>query len=304
MVNMDKLSILKQIEKDYGQFSAIRSSRPSDKLARFSRAQHEKLEKAFGDKEPIVSAEWIARHYLASKKISLAALYFTQSEKLLSEGMKNLSFYACYYSLFSALSANIILNIDFRLDKVREISHTALAREIENYYVRSCVYDEEVVRLLEELRFCRELYSYHLPIAGDVIHGNSILNINLLHERLAKILPVCMQVAEMQSYLSYYAWNSSVGQPCDFSAEHIPEIDELFWSIVTRDGSSSLSHQDRGDYYLLGYFLKSGQPIPITWLINEKVLEEVECGWGEESDPNGYQIGSIAHYLAKVTGAL
>jgi len=108
----------------------------------------------------------------------------------------------------------------------------------------------------------------------------------------------------MQSYLSYYAWKSAVGKPYDFSAQQVPEIDELFWSIVTRNGKSSLSHQDRGDYYLLAYFLKSGQPIPITWYINEKVLEEVECGWGEESETAGYHIGSIAHYLAKVTGAL
>lgn len=301
---MAKLSILKQIEKDYGEFSAIRDSRPSDKVARFSRAQYEKLERIFGRNDPIVTAEWIARHYLASKKISLAALYFTQSEILISQGMKNLSFYACYYSLFSALSANILLNTDFQLNKVREISHTALAREIRNYYVRSGIYDEEVVLLLDELRFCRELYSYHLPISGDVIHGETILNVDRLHDRLGKILPLCLQVSDMQSYLSYYAWESAVGRPYDFNIQQTPEIDELFWSIVTRNGSSSHSHQDRGDYYLLAYFLKSGQPIPLTWLINEKVLEEVESGWVEGTDSAGYDIGSIAHYFAKVTGAL
>lgn len=301
---MAKLSILKQIEKDYGEFSAIRACRPSDKIARFSRAQYEKLEKILETNSPIVTAEWIARHYLASKKISLAALYFTQSETLLSQGMKNLSFYACYYSLFSALSANILLNTDFQLSKARDISHNALTREIENYYVRSGVYDEEIVRLLDELRFCRELYSYHLPISGDVIHGETILDVDRLHDRLSKILPVCLQVSDMQSYLSYYAWESAAGHSYDFGAQQIPEVDELFWSIVTRDGTSSLSHQDRGDYYLLAYFLKNGQPTPLTWLINEKVLEEVECGWFEGSEPTGYDIGSVAHYLAKVTGAL
>ncbi|MGY8820042.1 MAG: hypothetical protein ACKVLM_11660 [Pseudomonadales bacterium] len=300
---MAKLSILKQIEEDYGEFSAIRDSRPSDNVARFSRAQYEKLIKILGVNEPFITAEWIARHYLASKKISLAALYFTQSEVLLGQGMKNLSFYACYYSLFSALSANVLLNTDFQLDKVREISHSALARDIENYYVRIGVYDGEVVRLLDELRFCRELYSYHLPLSGDVIHGETILDVDRLHDRLSKILPLCIQVSDMQSYLSYYAWESAVGRPHEFSTEETPKIDELFWSIVTREGKSALKHQDRGDYYLLAYFLKSGRPIPITWLINEKVLEEVECGWGEESEMADYHIGSVARYLAKVTGA-
>lgn len=301
---MAKLSILKEIEKDYGEFSAIRGSRPSDKVACFSRTQYEKLEKVLGGNDPIVTAEWIARHYLASKKVSLAALYFTQSETLLTQGMKNLSFYACYYSLFSALSANLLLNADFKLEKVREVSHRALAREIDNYYVRSGVYDGEVVRLLDELRFCRELYSYHLPISGDVIHGENVLDIHHLHDRLGEILPVCLQVADMQSYLTYYAWGSAVGRPYDFRTQQIPEVDELFWSIVTRSGTSALNHQDRGDYQLLAYFLKSGQPIPLTWLINEKVLEEVECGWVAESETTGYHIGSVAHYLAKVTGAL
>lgn len=300
---MARLSILKKIESEYGEFTAIRASRPSDKIARFSRAQYEKLQKKLGANDPIVSAEWIARHYLASKKISLAALYFTQSETLINQGMKNLSFYACYYSLFSALSANVILNTDFSLDKVREISHSALAREIENYYVRSGVYDKEIVRLLDELRFCRELYSYHLPISGNVIHGDTILDVDSLHGRLSEVLPTCLQVSDMQSYLTYYAWQDVVGQPYNFGAQQQPEIDALFWSIVTREGNSSLMHQDRGDYYLLAYFLKGGLPAPLTWLINEKILEEVECGWGEQSETDGYEIGSVASYLAKVTGA-
>ncbi|MBH3362208.1 hypothetical protein [Pseudomonas sp. URMO17WK12:I11] len=297
------MSILKKIESEYGEFSAIRDRLPRDCVGKFSKSHYEKLKKLFVDGEYLVGVEWIARHYLASKKISLAALYFTQSETLQERGMKNLSFYACYYSLFSALSANMLLNADFRLDKVRTISHSALARDIENYFVKTNIYDREVVSLLEELRFCRELYSYHLPISGDVIHGKTVLDIDSLHVRLGETLPICLQMSDMQSYLSYYAWEEVVGRPIDVLNERMSEVDDLFWSIVQREGPSSISHNDRGDYMLLGYFLKTGKPIPMTWLINEKVLEEVECAWEEEECDDGYQISSVAQYLSRVIRA-
>lgn len=297
------MSILKRIESEYGKFSALSKEVSREKLGRFSKVQHEKLKKIFGNRDVFVGVEWIARHYLASKKVSLAALYFTQSQALQAQGMKNLSFYACYYSLFSALSANMLLNADFSLEKVRSISHSALAREIENYYVRQNIYAREIVSLLEELRFCRELYSYHLPISGDVIHGETALDITTLHSRLGNVLPVCMQMADVQSYLTYYAWKEVIGDQLDISSEHMPRVDELFWSIVQREGPSSLSHKDRGDYMLLAYYLKMGSPIPISWFINEKLMEDVECAWGEQVSDEGYQIDSVARYLSNVIRA-
>lgn len=297
------MSVLKRIENEYGKFSALSADISREKLGRFSRVQHEKLKKIFGNHDVFVGVEWIARHYLASKKISLAALYFTQSQSLQVQGMKNLSFYACYYSLFSALSANMLLNADFSLEKVRSISHSALARDIDNYYVRQDLYAREIVSLLEELRFCRELYSYHLPISGDVIHGDTALDITALHSRLGKVLPVCMQMADMQSYLTYYAWKEMVGEGLDIASEYMPKVDELFWSIVQREGPSSLSHKDRGDYRLLGYYLKTGSPIPISWFINDKLMEDVECAWGEQENDEGYQIDSVARYLSNVIRA-
>ncbi|NMZ48078.1 hypothetical protein [Pseudomonas poae] len=297
------MSVLKNIENEYGEFSALRANICREKLGRFSRVQQEKLKKIFGDHDVFIGVEWIARHYLASKKISLAALYFTQSQALQVQGMKNLSFYACYYSLFSALSANMLLNADFSLEKVRSVSHSALARDIDNYYVRQDLYAREIVSLLEELRFCRELYSYHLPISGDVIHGDTALDITALHSRLSNVLPVCMQMADMQSYLTYYAWKEVVGESLDITSEYMPKVDELFWSIVQRAGPSSLSHKDRGDYRLLAYYLKTGSPIPISWFINDKLMEDVECAWGEQENDEGYQIDSVARYLSNVLRA-
>lgn len=296
------MSILKEIESTYGTFETLRESASANKLGIFSRSQHDKLAKIFSKGDYLPRIEWIVRHYLASKKMTLAALYFTQSEELEGRGMKNLSFYACYYSIFSVLSANMLLAADFKLEKVREISHTAVSREILNYFVKSGVYSQGVVDLLEELRFCRELYSYHLPISGDVLSGSSTLDVESLHSRLSETLPVCLQVLEMQSYLSHYAWKKTVKGRLEFQDEYAREIDDLFDSVVQRESESGFSHLDRGDYSLLGYFLKSGEPLPITWLINDKVLEEVEGSWGDEPE-DGYKISSVASYISSVTGA-
>ena len=88
------MSILKEIESTYGTFEILRESAPADKLGIFSRSQHDKLAKIFSKGDYLPRIEWIVRHYLASKKMTLAALYFTQSEELEGRGMKNLSFYA------------------------------------------------------------------------------------------------------------------------------------------------------------------------------------------------------------------
>lgn len=62
------MSILKNIENEYGEFSALRANICREKLGRFSRVQQEKLKKIFGDHDVFIGVEWIARHYLASKK--------------------------------------------------------------------------------------------------------------------------------------------------------------------------------------------------------------------------------------------
>ena len=77
-------------------------------------------------------------------------------------------------------------------------------------------------------------------------------------------------------------------------------VDDFFHSIVGIDDSSrERSHYDDGDYYYLGYYLnKLKRPMPISWFINDKILDELESHWTDEDESNGYSITSVAEYLS------
>ena len=55
------------------------------------------------------------------------------------------------------------------VDKVQKISHGKVFKYIDNFLVRHTIYPENVMDLLNELKLMRELYSYHLPLAGTFI---------------------------------------------------------------------------------------------------------------------------------------
>lgn len=296
------MTILDNIESSYSVFNAINTLYKRQDLERFSDGLYQKYCSLFSDKKYITNVAWIGRHYLASKKIAMSALFYTQAKYLMTRRMKNLASYACYYALFNGLSANLLMSPYIDLGTARSISHSALAKQVENFFVRRGIYQKQILDLLGDLRFSRELYSYHLPLQGPSSDNDHQLSIGRLFELLTEMLPAVLQTSSLLSYLSYSAWEKKVGKPIDEYEKHRDSVDGFFHSIVGYDDSTGTRrHYDDGDYMQLGYYLlKLGQPMPIAQFITDKILDEIEGGWAEEEErEGGYEIESVAAYLAE-----
>lgn len=291
-----------KITKEYGGFDVLTEELTSATLEKFSTRLYEKFCAQFHSKDYMTNVRWILRTYSSAKKTLLSALFVTQADHLEGLMMQNLQFYTCYYALFNALSSNLLLHPDISFDRVQEISHGQIFKEIENYYIRFDIYDNGLLRLLSESRLSRELYSYHLPLGGMEIAEDRKLNPSKIFSDIQKYLPRILQVSSLQSFIAYYAWMKKVGTQIDEYDKHQREVDDLFFSLIHRQDHLKLHLAfDEADYQSLGYMLnKVGQPFPISWFIPEKMLDDLELGLEQEkSSAAAYQVSDIARYLSK-----
>ena len=131
--------------------------------------------------------EWVLRHYNASKKITLSALFYTQTQYVHGKNCKNLEFYALYYCLFNAYLSNIYLLPYLAFEKLKRISHSKLFKHIETHFVGSGLYNVDALELLNELRLAREAYSYNFPLGGSSFRRGQKLHIDEMYKRVKTI---------------------------------------------------------------------------------------------------------------------
>lgn len=295
------MTIFESIEPGLGKFVALTNATDPDKLNDFIDANFKKYCEVFRAQNYMKNVEWMVRHYLASKKIALSAVFYTQAAYLLKRNMKNLAFYASYYAYFNALSSNLILSPNLELKFVRSVSHGGLATKIENFFVRRNIHPPQTLKLLGDLRFARELYSYHLPLSGggkSDAEGN--LDAERLFGRLTELLPCALQTSNMLSYLSYAAFERKGAGTPDEYGKYQTQVDTLFHSIVGHDDAAGTRcHYDDGDYRQLGsYLTKFERPMPIAWVIHDWTLDELESYWTDSDDESGYSIEAVSEYLS------
>jgi hypothetical protein len=300
------MGMFQKIVNEYGGFETINSVIGTKELDRICDKLYQKYCKEFENESYLKNVEWLLRHYNASKKVTLSVLFFTQTQFIYDKNCKNIAFYMMYYSLFNAFLSNIILLPYLPIEKVRKISHGKVFKYIENFFVKTRYYDISAIDLLNDLRLVRELYSYHLPIGGTIVKEGKKLHVDKIYQRLGNLLPIVLQITNMLSYLSYYAWKKKVGKALDEYEKYQTEVDTMFFSFIEYTdylGKHCLIDDD--DYYRQGYVLRKWKtPFPISWFITEKMCEDLECGWEQAEDTlDGYNINEVAHYLASTIDA-
>ena len=300
------MSIFEKINKTYRcKFDDIVEYHGKDVVAKFSDKLYAGYCKSFSNRSYLLYYEWILRHYQAAKKIVLASLFYTQTGYLFSKKTRNLSFYSMYYALFNAYSSNIILLPYLNLEQVGKLSHSNIFKNLSNYFVKYGVYDQNFIDLLNKLRLNREAYSYRLPLGGSFLREeNEELNIETLYDDLSKKLPVTIQLSELMSYLSFFAWNKKIGKMVDEYEKYQTECDELFFSFIEiHDHLGKYCLIDNDDYHRQGGTLrKFSSPFPLSWITTEKICEDLECGWdydesGEMEDTD-FDINEVAGYIS------
>ncbi|NJA06847.1 hypothetical protein HC024_14115 [Methylococcaceae bacterium WWC4] len=296
------MGIFKKLTTEHGGFEDISELVGEDKLDKYCDRIYQQYCRLYSAPDYLLNVEWLLRHFNASKKMTLSALFYTQTEYLFNHNIKNQVFYSMYYCLFSAFSSNILLFPQTSLNKVQKISHSNIFKLVENYLVKTGVYNSQVIDLLNELRLMREAYSYHLPLGGSFLRDGEKVNIESLFIKLKDILPIVLQITNLFSYLSYYAWNKKVGKAIDEYTKHQSEVDAMFFSFIEiHDHLGKYCLIDDDDYLRQGYVLRKwNTPFPISWFITEKMCEDLECGW---EDGEGYDINEVARYLVSTTNA-
>ncbi|MFP7721791.1 hypothetical protein [Lysobacter sp. A3-1-A15] len=294
------MPVLENIHEEYGRFEALSKSSHGPHLAEYTDALYANFCHSFKEADYKTSVIWVGRSYLAAKKILLAGICFTQAEKLYEMNFRNLTAYTLYYALFSALSANLLINPHTKLSLSRSISHSALPKQIRSLLVRNRIYEESTLDLLRDLRFARELHSYHLPLSASFTSDSSDGQHYL--EAVREAMPRVLQLSSLTSHVAYRAWTRKVGEIDDQYDQHQLFVDEFFESIVGRDDASGRRmHYDSADYYLLGYLLtRVKQPLPLSWLIEQKMSEELEIYWQSqrEDQPFEYDPAIASSYLS------
>jgi len=304
------MSIFDKITSTYRcNFDELISFSSIEVIKNFSEKSYEGYCKTFSTSSYLLYYEWILRHYQASKKIVLASLFFTQSEYLLKRKTRNLAFYGMYYALFNAYSANIILLPYLPLKSITCISHNNIFKTIPNFFNKYGIYDDCFIDLLNKLRLTREAYSYRLPLGGSFIRKeNEELNIETLFGDLSSKLPIIFQLSELMSYLSYFAWGKKIGRVPDEYDIYQSQCDSLFFSFIEiHDHLGKYCLIDNDDYQRQGWALKNySSPFPLSWVITERICEDLECGWdynedGEE-DESDFNINEVGGYIAACIG--
>lgn len=298
------MGIFEKIIHEYGGFEVIIDRIGREKLDKYCDRIYQQYCALFEQASYLKNVEWVIRHFNASKKMTLSALFYTQTQYLFEHHVKNITLYSMYYCFFNACCSNILLLPHLPLDKVQRISHVKAFKYIENYLVRKTIYQESVINLLNELKLMRELYSYHLPLAGTFVKDKDNLRPYTLLKSIENILPLVLQISNMLSYLSHYAWDKKVGKALDEYEKYQSEVDQIFFSFIEHhDYLGKYCIIDDDDYRRQGYVLrKFPTPFPISWFITEKMCEDLECGW-EQFENEGYDINEVGGYLAHTINA-
>jgi len=304
------MGIFEKITSQYKcRFDDLLAHRGETVVTAFSDKMYQGFCDHYSHANYLTYTEWLLRHYHASKKLVLAALFFTQTEFLFTRKMRNLSLYAMYYSLFSAFSSNVILLPYMELRSVRSASHTSLFSIISDHFIKYQIYDKSYIELLNELRLGREAYSYRLPLSGKFASGKeNALNLDFLFPKLSELLPIIFQTSELISYISYFAWNKRVGQIADEYESFENESNDLFFSFLEiHDHLGKYCLIDDDDYYRQNYVIKNFKsPFPISWIATSKICEDLECNWDCNEDGSEFEhdfdINCVGAYINNCIG--
>lgn len=295
------MGLLEKLSPNYGSFENAITIIGEKTLDNYCNKIYKYFCNEFENSHYLKTFEWHLRHYSSAKKMVLSALFFKQTQYLESHKLKNLTLYTCYYCLYNAFASNLILLPYLKIKQIIKISHSQVFKDIENYFVKSKIYSTEYLQLLNILKSGRELYSYHLPLENTFLENIRADSESYFIEKLTKVLPVILQISNIISFMSYFAWKKKVSPLVDEYHKYQYECDQLFFSFIQHeDFFGSKFFLDDGDWYLQGQLISYGGFMPIKWFVGDKMCEHLACSWENFESDYGFDIESVEDYLVNI----
>lgn len=179
------------------------------------------------------------------------------------------------------------------------ISHQNTIKHIENFFFKKGIYSKSELELFENLRFCREQYSYHLPLSGVNFKNGRFSEKTLMQETTRALIPI-LNITNVMSYLSHFAWKKKINKMPDECDEKSDKANEMFKKAITHESHNGHAiGADNADYDRLEYIINiMSSPCPIGWFINEKICEDLGCYWEPVEETGGFDADQITSFLS------
>lgn len=300
--------MITNIRKDYSdRFDELLFGKDIKKLNKITDSLYQQAIDKYKTSQYLDQISYIIKYYLSLKKVILSVLLYTQTKYLIDHNLKNIASYSIYYTLFHALNACVMLHPSTSLKDASELSHNKVIKLTYSLYIQTGVFDKKLATLFHKLKMVREAYSYKLPLGSTVLKNtptskNERLNLDELLDELEVYLPQIIQFCNVLTHIKYRAWKKQLSDADDLYVSYQPAVDEMFFESITHtcEGAEEIIFENE-DYRTLGGMLANiKQPIPLTWIIIDKVFEELACSWPNDEDEKKdqrYNIQAVEDYL-------
>lgn len=272
----------------------------TDVLGRFLSS----IERQFDDRVDVgymSAVEWILRHYQAGKHILGAALLFGQTTHLAGTALANLASYTAYYSIYHALCSVFVLFPHKTFNDVVRISHATGRNWLQEELIRRKVLPAESLGAFDAALMAREGFSYRVPLSSNPGGKEAGQFLNKAVSSMELLVPALAQLANLLSHGTHEAAMRKFGEEIKDEYEiHQEDVDQLFFGVLQISGRPDFGFLiDDDDYRRAGYFIRKRRIAPLSWFVEDKLLEDLEGGWWEQADDADFDVAEVQQLITR-----
>jgi hypothetical protein len=244
------------------------------------------------------AVEWMLRHYQASKHLLGATLFFAQTLHLNGTALSNLASYTAYYSIHHALSAVFVLFPQKTFAQVTRISHAASRNWLQEELVRRKIFPQKSLDAFDAALLAREGFSYRIPLSSNPGGEESSRFLEKAVSSMDQLVPALAQFGNLLSFATHEASVRKFGDIKDEYHAHQGDVDTLFFSMLQISGRTESDFLiDDDDYSRAGYVIRKRSIAPLRWFVEDKLMEDIECGWWEQSGDDDFDVTEARRLL-------
>ena len=81
---------------------------------------------------------------------------------------------------------------------------------------------------------------------------------------------------------------------------HQEDVDQLFFGVLQISGRPDFGFLiDDDDYRRAGYFIRKRRIAPLSWFVEDKLLEDLEGGWWEQADDADFDVAEVQQLITR-----
>ena len=238
------------------------------------------------DWDELETAAWSIR-MRQSLKLAYSATYFAlSSEQARTDNSLAAAYFFAYYAAVHAMWSVLHLHPDESHQSICEVTHSKLANVFRSEFAKGTgtVLNMDAGQFVENLRFLREYYSYHMPLNFPFNDSGPLRN---AHIGLGGFVKQCIQLANLHSHLIHKAADRQHVRSALVPPARIEEIRELYSSICGKSHPSlPTCPLDPADEFDLSRLISVGCDLMPHSVMNEHMFDDYMT-YANDHQPSG-----------------